>query len=60
MNSPVPFRLTESVFPIDRNQFVTNAGQVPGPLAEPAVLAGQDTASNFGPVREAAAPDHVP
>ncbi len=27
-----PFRLTESVFPSDRNQFVINAGEVPGRL----------------------------
>lgn len=26
---PIPFRLTESVFPSDRNQFVINAGDVP-------------------------------
>ena len=34
----LPFRLAETVFPSDRNQFVINAGQVPGPLAEPAVV----------------------
>ncbi len=28
----IPFRLTESVFPADRNQFVINAGEVPGRL----------------------------
>lgn len=30
------FRLTESVFPTDRNQFVINAGQVPGRLGSSA------------------------
>ena len=36
-----PFRLAETVFPADRNQFVINAGRVPGLLAEPA--GGPDT-----------------
>ena len=35
-NEPFPFRFTESVFPGDRNQFIINAGEVPGRLAEPA------------------------
>jgi GntR family transcriptional regulator len=35
---PFPFRFTESVFPGDRNQFVINAGEVPGRLAEPAEI----------------------
>jgi GntR family transcriptional regulator len=33
---PFVFRLTESVFPSDRNQFVINTGAVPEPLADPA------------------------
>lgn len=33
-DGPKPFRLTESVFPSDRNRFVINAGEVPDPLAE--------------------------
>lgn len=32
----VPFRLTESVFPSDRNQFVINAGEVPNRLGSAA------------------------
>jgi GntR family transcriptional regulator len=36
---PVPFRLTVTVFPTDRNQFVINVGQVPGRFA-PAVPQG--------------------
>lgn len=32
---PLPFRLTISVFPADRNQFVMNSGTVPGDLPEP-------------------------
>jgi GntR family transcriptional regulator len=35
-NEPFPFRFTESVFPGDRNQFIINAGEVPGRLAKPA------------------------
>jgi GntR family transcriptional regulator len=35
-NKPFPFRFTESVFPGDRNQFIINAGEVPGRLAKPA------------------------
>jgi GntR family transcriptional regulator len=35
-SAPYPFRLTESVFPADRNQFVINAGDVPDRLAGPA------------------------
>jgi GntR family transcriptional regulator len=34
---PIPFRVTVSVFPADRNQFVTNSGTVPDELATPAV-----------------------
>ena len=34
----IPFRLTESVFPSDRNQFVINAGEVPGRLGSAAEL----------------------
>lgn len=34
---PVPFRLTETVFPADRNQFVINAGDVDDRLAVPIV-----------------------
>jgi GntR family transcriptional regulator len=34
-DGPVPFRLTESIFPGDRNQFVINAGDVPDHLANP-------------------------
>jgi GntR family transcriptional regulator len=33
---PVPFRVTVSVFPADRNQFVMNSGAVPGGPPEPA------------------------
>jgi GntR family transcriptional regulator len=33
-DGPGPFRLTKTVFPADRNQFVINAGQVPDRLAE--------------------------
>ena len=32
---PTPFRLTVTVFPADRNQFVINAGQVDDALADP-------------------------
>lgn len=32
----LPYRLTESVFPSDRNQFVINAGEVPDRLADAA------------------------
>ena len=32
----IPFRLTESVFPSDRNQFVINAGEVPSRLGSAA------------------------
>jgi len=32
----IPFRLTESVFPSDRNQFVVNAGEVPNRLGSSA------------------------
>lgn len=32
---PTPFRLTVTVFPADRNQFVINAGAVDGRLADP-------------------------
>lgn len=32
---PVPFRLTVSVFPADRNQFVINFGEVPVTLVAP-------------------------
>jgi GntR family transcriptional regulator len=35
-DGPAPFRLTESVFPSDRNQFVINAGEVPDRLADAA------------------------
>jgi GntR family transcriptional regulator len=34
--SVIPFRLTESVFPADRNQFVINAGEVPNRLGSAA------------------------
>jgi GntR family transcriptional regulator len=34
----VPFRLTESVFPCDRNQFVVNTGQVPNKLGSSAEI----------------------
>jgi GntR family transcriptional regulator len=34
----VPFRLTVSVFPADRNQFAINSGTVPGDLPGPALL----------------------
>jgi hypothetical protein len=34
----VPFRLTESVFPSDRNQFVINAGKVPNRLGSAAEM----------------------
>jgi GntR family transcriptional regulator len=33
---PVPYRVTFTSFPADRNQFVFNTGQVPRELAEPA------------------------
>jgi GntR family transcriptional regulator len=36
-DSPVPFRVTVSAFPADRNQFVMNSGSVPDELATPAV-----------------------
>lgn len=36
MDGVVPFRLTESVFPCDRNQFVINAGDVPDRLGSAA------------------------
>lgn len=35
---PVPFRVTFTVLPADRNQLVVNFGQVPGALAAPAVV----------------------
>jgi GntR family transcriptional regulator len=35
-DGPIPFRLTETVFPSDRNQFVVNAGEVPDRLASAA------------------------
>ena len=35
-NNLIPFRLTESVFPSDRNQFVINAGEVPNRLGSAA------------------------
>jgi GntR family transcriptional regulator len=35
--SPAPFRLTVTVFPADRNQFVINAGEIGSRLAEPIV-----------------------
>jgi hypothetical protein len=36
-SDPFAFRLTESVFPSDRNQFVINVGEVPDRLpAKPA------------------------
>jgi GntR family transcriptional regulator len=35
-DGPVPFRVTFSVFPADRNQFVINTGDVPKELAEAA------------------------
>ncbi len=35
-DGPVPFRVTVSVFPADRNQFVMDFGMVPGDPAEPA------------------------
>jgi GntR family transcriptional regulator len=38
-DGPVPFRVTVSVFPADRNQFVVNSGAVPGDLAEAAKAA---------------------
>jgi GntR family transcriptional regulator len=37
-DGPRPFRLTESIFPADRNQFVISAGRVPGGLARAADL----------------------
>jgi DNA-binding GntR family transcriptional regulator len=37
-DGPVPFRVTFTVLPADRNQLVVNSGQVPGALAAPAVL----------------------
>jgi GntR family transcriptional regulator len=36
---PTPFRLTVTVFPADRNQFVVNAGQVGNALANPIIVA---------------------
>ena len=36
--SPVPFRVTFTVLPADRNQLVINFGDVPGALAAPAVV----------------------
>jgi hypothetical protein len=33
---PVPYRVTFSTFPADRNQFVINSGSVPKALAQPA------------------------
>lgn len=36
-----PFRLTVSVYPADRNQFIINVGQVPDELPAPPVSAGQ-------------------
>jgi len=35
---PVPFRVTFTVLPADRNQLVINFGEVPGALAAPAVV----------------------
>jgi GntR family transcriptional regulator len=35
---PVPFRVTFTVLPADRNQLVINFGEVPGALAAPAVM----------------------
>jgi GntR family transcriptional regulator len=35
---PVPFRVTFTALPADRNQLVINFGQVPGALAAPAVV----------------------
>jgi GntR family transcriptional regulator len=35
---PVPFRVTFTVLPADRNQLVVNFGEVPGALAAPAVV----------------------
>ena len=35
---PVPFRVTFTVLPADRNQLVINFGQVPGALPAPAVV----------------------
>jgi GntR family transcriptional regulator len=35
-DGPVPFRVTVSVFPADRNQFVMNSGSVPDELPPPA------------------------
>jgi GntR family transcriptional regulator len=35
-DSLIPFRLTESIFPSDRNQFVINAGEVPNRLGSAA------------------------
>lgn len=36
LEAPVPFRVTVSVFPADRNQFVMNSGAVPDDLGEAA------------------------
>ncbi len=44
-DGPVPFRVTVSVFPADRNQFVMNSGAVPGDPAEPARLPNATTSS---------------
>ena len=33
---PVPFRVTHTALPADRNQLVINSGEVPGDLAAPA------------------------
>ncbi len=33
---PVPYRVTYTALPADRNQLVINAGEVPGDLAAPA------------------------
>jgi GntR family transcriptional regulator len=33
---PVPFRVTFTIFPADRNQLVINSGEVPAALAAPA------------------------
>lgn len=35
-NGPVPFRVTFTVLPADRNQFVINSGEVPDGLPDPA------------------------
>ena len=36
-DGPYPFRVTFTILPADRNQFVINAGQVPEELAAPAI-----------------------